>query len=352
MTLLHPRQYWIVAGVALVGAAIGVGYVLVRFQFAWDTIARGVIIGALISGTMVFAELAERVNPFLAALRRLPFALFLLVRMALRLLVIVGIMLAIRLLIPLDDAPFAEGLVFDAIFALGVSILISLVFEIDRLLGPGTLWRLLTGGYHTPRIEHRAFLFLDLEGSTAIAARIGPERFLALLDHLTRIVSPAFLAHRGEIYRYVGDAIIVSWPVEAAVRDARILRCLGDAVGRLLAAREDCQARFGVAPFGRAALHAGPVAVGEVGEVKREITFLGDTLNAVAKMEKFAGERQLRTVLSEDLLARLDLPPGFAVTPVGALELPGRERPLGLYALDFRPVVPAARRRGRFTRSG
>jgi hypothetical protein len=69
-------------------------------------------------------------------------------------------------------------------------------------------------------------------------------------------------------------------------------------------------------------------------------------------MEKFAGERQLRTILSEDLLAGLDLPPGFAVTPAGTLELPGRERPLGLYALDFRPVVPAVRRRGRFRRSG
>jgi adenylate cyclase len=348
MPSLHPLQYRIVGGTAVVGAGIGIGYALVRFGFGWDTMARATLIGSAIAGLMVFAELTERVNPFLAALRRLPFALFLLVRMALRLAAILAIMLTVRAAIPIDDSPFAEGIVFDAVFALVVATLISLVFEIDRLLGQGTLLRLLIGRYHTPRIEERAFLVLDLEGSTAIAAAIGPARFLALLDHLVGVLSPAFVAHRGEVYRYVGDATIVSWPLSVATEDARILRCLADAVGRLVAAREACERRFGVAPHGRASLHAGPVAVGELGDVKREITFLGDTLNVVAKMEKFAAERGLRGVISEDLLARLTLPPEFAAADAGTFDLPGRAQGLRLFALDFRPVLP----RRRFRRSG
>lgn len=348
MIPLHPRQYRIVAGAALVGALIGVAYALVRFSFAWDTMARASIIGGAISGLLVYGELVERAHPFLAALRRLPFALYLLVRTLLRLAAIVTIMLAVRILIPIDDAPFGEGLAFDAVFALVVAALISLVFEIDRLLGQGTLWRLLIGRYHTPRIEARAFLVLDLEGSTAIAAKIGPERFLALLDHLTAVMSPAYVAHRGEVYRYVGDATIVSWPLDVAIEDARILRCLADAVGRLVAAREACERRFGVAPSGRAALHAGPVAVGEIGDVKREITFLGDTLNTVSKMEKFAADRSLRGVISGDLLERLTLPSDFGVKDAGTLELPGRAQALAMFALDFRPVAP----RRLFRRSG
>ena len=348
MPLLHRSQYRIVAGVALAGAAIGVGYALARFDFGWDTMARASIIGAAIAGLMIFVELSERANPFLAALRRLPFAAYLLLRLLLRLAAIVAIMLVVRVLIPITDAPFGEGLVLDAAFALVVAALISLVFEIDRLLGPGTLWRLLIGRYHTPRIEERAFLVLDLQGSTGIAAQIGPERFLALLDHLTALVSPAFVAHRAEVYRYVGDATIVSWPIAVATEDARILRCLAEVVGRLVAAREACERRFGVAPFGRASLHAGPVAVGEIGDVKREITFLGDTLNAVSKMEKFAADRGLRGVISEDLLRRLTLPADFTATDVGIFDLPGRTSGLRRFTLDFRPVLP----RRRFRRSG
>jgi adenylate cyclase len=350
MALLHRRQYALVGWTALAGAGIGVGYTLVVAGdgFGWDSFLRATLIGSAIAGLMIYAELVERTTPFLAALRRLPFAAFLLVRLLLRLAAIVAIMLAMRLLIPIDDAPFGTGLAVDVAFALVVAALISLGFEIDRLLGQGNLWRLLIGRYHTPRIEDRAFLVLDLENSTEIATRIGPERFLALLDHLVAVMSPAFVAHRGEIYRYVGDATIVSWKLTTAVEDARILRCLADAVGRLAAAREGCERRFGVAPAGRAALHAGPVAVGEVGDVKREITFLGDTLNTVAKMEKFASERGLRSVISADLLARLTLPPGFATAPAGTLDLPGHPQGLMLSTLEFRPEPPRRRRFGRF----
>jgi adenylate cyclase len=91
------------------------------------------------------------------------------------------------------------------------------------------------------------------------------------------------------------------------------------------------------------ALHAGPVAVGEVGDVKREITFLGDTLNVVAKMEKFAAERGLRGVISADLLDRLTLPPEFEVREAGTLELPGRAEGLRIFALDFRPKAQRPR---------
>jgi adenylate cyclase len=345
MARLHRRQYALVGWTALAGAAIGVGYTLVLLgvDFAWDSFARATLIGGAIAGLLIYAELVERSTPFLAALRRLPFAAFALLRLLLRLVAIVAIMLTVRVLLPIEDAPFGAGLTIDVVFALVVATLISVGFEIDRLLGQGNLWRLLIGRYHTPRIEERAFLVLDLEDSTAIATRIGPARFLALLDHLVAVMSPAYVAHRGEIYRYIGDATIVSWKLATAVEDARILVCLAEAAGRLMAARAACEQRFGVAPFGRVALHAGPVAVGEVGDVKREITFLGDTLNVVAKMEKFAAERGLRGVISADLLDRLTLPPEFEVREAGTLELPGRAEGLRIFALDFRPKAQRPR---------
>jgi adenylate cyclase len=46
--------------------------------------------------------------------------------------------------------------------------------------------------------------------------------------------------------------------------------------------------RFGskvcIAPQVRASLHCGPVVVGEMGSVKKEIALLGDTLNTAARL--------------------------------------------------------------------
>lgn len=338
--MIHPRQASIVAGFALLGAVIGVAIVLALAGPAWPALLRVGVVGALVGAVVAMAEMAERSSAFLARLRALPFAAFLAAKAALQLVVIVAAMAVARWLVPVDLVPLGEALAGGLPVALLAALAIAFCFEVDRLLGPGTLWRLATGRYHAPRIEERAFLLLDLAGSTAIARQIGPERFLALLDHLLAAMSPAFLAHRAEVYRYVGDGIIVSWPLAEAVEDARILRCLEDAVRRMVAERPRVAARFGVAPAGRAALHCGPVAVGAVGDAKREIAFLGDTLNTAAKMEKAAGERGLSSVASRDLLDRLRLPPGFVARPLGPVELGGGGRPVELLELVLPPASP------------
>jgi adenylate cyclase len=338
--MIHSRQASIVAGFALLGAVIGVAIVLALAGPAWPALLRVGVVGALVGAVVAMAEMAERSSAFLARLRALPFAAFLAAKAALQLVVIVAAMAVARWLVPVDLVPLGEALAGGLPVALLAALAIAFCFEVDRLLGPGTLWRLAIGRYHAPRIEERAFLLLDLAGSTAIARQIGPERFLALLDHLLAAMSPAFLAHRAEVYRYVGDGIIVSWPLAEAVEDARILRCLEDAVRRMVAERPRVAARFGVAPAGRAALHCGPVAVGAVGDAKREIAFLGDTLNTAAKMEKAAGERGLSSVASRDLLDRLRLPPGFVARPLGPVELGGGGRPVELLELVLPPASP------------
>ena len=336
--MIHPRQASIVAGFALLGAAIGVAIVLALAEPRWPVVLRVGVVGALVGAAVVVAEMAERSSAILARLRKLPFAAFLAAKAGLHLLLIVAAMALARWLVPVDLVPLGEALAGGLPVALLAALAIAFCFEVDRLLGPGTLWRLATGRYHAPRIEERAFLILDLAGSTAVAQQIGPERFLALLDHLLAAMSPVFVAHRAEVYRYVGDGIILSWPLDEAVEDARILRCLDDAVRRMVAERPRVAARFGVAPVGRAAMHCGPIAVGAIGDARREIAFLGDTLNIAAKIEKAAGERGLSGVASRDLVDRLRLPPGFAAHPIGPVELAGVAGPVELCAIELPPA--------------
>ena len=330
------------AGFALLGAVIGVAIVLALAGPAWPALLRVGVVGALVGAVVAMAEMAERSSAFLARLRALPFVAFLAAKAALQLVVIVAAMAVARWLVPVDLVPLGAALAGGLPVALLAAFALAFCFEVDRLLGPGTLWALATGRYHAPRIEDRAFLILDLAGSTAIARQIGPERFLALLDQLLAAMSPAFVAHRAEVYRYVGDGIIASWPLAEAVEDARILRCLDDAVRRMAAERPRVAARFGVAPAGRAALHCGPIAVGAIGDARREIAFLGDTLNIAAKMEKAAGERGIACIASRALVDRLVPPPGFAVLPIGPVDM-GGGAPVELLALEL-PAAGAARR--------
>ena len=75
--------------------------------------------------------------------------------------------------------------VADGRFLLGLlgltlmSFLISFVWQVNRMLGPGTLTALLFGRYRRPVTEERIFMFLDIKDSTAIAERLGDAGFNA-----------------------------------------------------------------------------------------------------------------------------------------------------------------------------
>jgi adenylate cyclase len=203
-----------------------------------------------------------------------------------------------------------------------------------RLLGPRVLGSLMVGRYAVPREEDRIFLFVDLVQSTQIAERIGPTAFLAPLDRFVSDLGEPILATGGEIYRYVGDEVIVTWPLERGVRDAACVRCLVAMRKRLAERAGTYQRDFGVSPPFRAALHAGRVVAGEMGDAKREIVFLGDAVNTTARIEQACREVGSCAMISDDLLRHLALPLGVTAEPLGPVALKGKADALMLFALD------------------
>jgi adenylate cyclase len=47
----------------------------------------------------------------------------------------------------------------------------------------------------------------------------------------------------------------------------------------------------------RAGLHCGPVVIGEMGSLKKEIVFLGDTVNTTARIQNSAGKLVIACLL-------------------------------------------------------
>ena len=126
----------------------------------------------------------------------------------------------------------------------------------------------------------------------------------------------------------------MTWPVEHAIEDAHCVRCYFGMVEAIAKGRESYRRTFGFVPEFRGALHAGLVVVGEMGDLKREIAFLGDTLNTAARIAEVSKDARHPCLISDELLRRLELPSEFAVENLGRSQLRGREQSITLFGLS------------------
>jgi adenylate cyclase len=217
--------------------------------------------------------------------------------------------------------------------SVGLSLAFNIFFVVRGLLGPRTLMLLLVSRYRRPREERRIVLFLDVQGSTRIAERIGNAAFHGFLNRVFSDVTDPILATGGEIYRYVGDEIIVTWPFARGIRDGACIACLF-AIEDVLARRQaEYERAFGAVPRLRAALHAGPLIVGEMGDVKREIVLLGDVMNTASRIEQACRSTGHDAIASGAVLEGLALPPGIVAHSLGPVALRGKAEPIELFAL-------------------
>jgi adenylate cyclase len=78
------------------------------------------------------------------------------------------------------------------------------------------------------------------------------------------------------------------------------------------------------------------VVSGEVGDIKREIAYLGDALNVTARLEEAAKALDADAVVSMALLGRLGpLPAGLAATPLPPIVVKGKLEPVAIARLAF-----------------
>ena len=221
--------------------------------------------------------------------------------------------------------------------ALVVSVGFNFVIEMSQLLGPGVLGALVRGRYHQPRRECRLFVFFDMRGSTAIAERIGDIAFHRLLNRFFVDLTEVMLARHGIVHKYVGDEMIVTWPLDGHADAAATgaYAAVAEAHERLRAMQDTYLRDFGVVPDFRAVIHAGPVVTGEMGEVKREIVLLGDTINTTARIEQLAKILPDHAVIaSAEAMAAAPPPAGIDTVPLGEFSLPGKSAAIKLYAVS------------------
>ena len=295
------------------------------------------VVTSLIVGTpLVLVELNRYRMPFLRNLRHLPLAAFFAIKVVFYIVVIVaGLFLSRVVMHPLTGDKLDIDDVFrtSIVFSIVMSVAFNVALEIGSLLGFRTVRNLLTGRYVKPRRERRAFLLIDMKNSTGLAERLGPLRFHELLNDFFRDIADAALECDAEIYKYVGDEAILTWSGADALGDGDCLACPFIAQDFVEARRARYLARYGEVPTFRAASHFGEIVTGEIGDVRREIAYVGDTLNVAARLLEAAKELGRDVLVSTDLLEHAALPPELKAEKLPTLTVRGREAPLGIAAL-------------------
>lgn len=142
-------------------------------------------------------------------------------------------------------------------------------------------------------VRRVAVLFVDLVGSTALAAHRPPEEVVGLLNRFFAVVVDVVEQNHGWINKFEGDAALavfgapvgIADPAGSALAAARLLG------GRLAAELPDADVGIGVS--------AGDAVAGNVGDLQRfEYTVIGDPVNEAARITELAKEVPGRVLAS------------------------------------------------------
>lgn len=218
---------------------------------------------------------------------------------------------------------------------MGLMTLLSIVLlEVTDKYGPGMFWIMLSGEYHKPKIENRIFIFLDINESTSIAEDLGHEKYFRMLRDFFNDITIPVLANDGEIYQYVGDEVLVTWPntPENKIKSIKFIRNTYYLLERL---GKRYKKKYNHMPKFKAGIHAGEVTAGFVGQIKRELIYSGDTMNTAARIRSMCNELNESFILSEDFMVDFHQPHGYQIDKIGTMELKGRTEPVKLFSLKF-----------------
>lgn len=173
-------------------------------------------------------------------------------------------------------------------------------------------------------------LFADIAGSTAIAERLDPEDWTALVGEAFTRMNRTIERYDGTIARLMGDGVLAFFGAPVAHEDdpERAVRCGLDMV-RAIDELGAEQRALGASDLRvRVGINTGPVVVGVVGtDTANEYTAMGDAVNVAARMQATARAGSvLITAATHRFVSTL-----VEAVDVGVLELKGKSDAVQAY---------------------
>jgi len=212
--------------------------------------------------------------------------------------------------------------------------LVSFTLNMSRKIESSIMLNMISGKYRTPKEELRVFMSIDLNNSTEIAEELGEEEFFDFLNKFYFDLTPAIIATNGQIYRYVGDQVLISWPVGSNAQNSDCLRAYFIAKNELSKHTEEYYTRWGLIPSFKAAFHAGSVVSGEIGDIKSQFVFHGKAIHIVALIEKQCKSIGVPVLLSSAFTKLIDLPRFYRLKLCSSIRFDEQTDIIDLYTVE------------------
>lgn len=214
-----------------------------------------------------------------------------------------------------------------------VVALTQVLLQFNTKFGEGNMWNMIRGKYQTPKVEQRIFMFVDLNSSTTIAEKLGDETYHQLLKEFFADITNPIIDNKGEIYQYVGDEVVIAWQYSDGIQYSRCIDCFFDMKKEISRHSARYLEKYGLVPGFKAGIHCGKVVAGEVGIIKRDITFSGDVLNTTSRIQGKCKEFNAEIIASDDLINALSLHGKYTTQFLGSIKLRGKEKDVELSTL-------------------
>lgn len=218
------------------------------------------------------------------------------------------------------------------IYSIIVNSIIVIIIQINKLLGKGNLTKLITGKFHKPQEEFRAFMFLDLKSSTTIAESLGHIKY-------SRFIQDCFFdlavveKYKAAIYQYVGDEVVLTWKIKEGDSLDHCLHAYFAYSSFLESKSEYYKSNYKAIPFFRAGMHIGLITVVEVGKLKREIAYHGDTINIASRIQEQCKVNNKEFLISDSVLEYIKNSNEFEFDIIGKEILRGKKTPTTIYSV-------------------
>jgi adenylate cyclase len=190
-----------------------------------------------------------------------------------------------------------------------------------------------------PVPDEATVVFIDLIGSTAIAAKMPAVDFSRLLNSYHEIVSRAVARHRGFINAFSGDGVMVAFTAKDSGTEHAVQACRAAlAVIRAMQEANTANENSGIPPLSmRMGMNSGPVAEGGIGGRDRfNFSVVGDVVNLAAHLEQlgktlFPGEKNV--ILVGQATRKSVEGEGFNFVDCGLCAIAGHDSPEAVFRL-------------------
>ena len=216
-----------------------------------------------------------------------------------------------------------------------MAAVISFINQMNNMFGPGILIPLLMGKYRNPVEEERFFMFLDMKSSVEHAENLGHLEYSALIRDCFIDLNKVLIKNNAEIYQYVGDEAVITWPTDEGKRNMNCLCLFFDFQKELKKKHAYYTSHYGSIPEFKAGLHLGTITAVEVGRIKREIAYHGDTINTAARIQSVCnqyGESFLISKPVKALLSNNNIEYNFPY--LGEISLKGKTHTVELFGVE------------------